>query len=411
MNHPGYLFNNYSLRDICESKKQDLLKKIDSEQSEYLANVNINDYLEYLYSEFEMQAPIIDDNNIEIDQHEQKVERYNEFYTRVAYVDGVVMHILIPYTGDKNLFLANPSTYLTNFPQAGINNKYIVLEIGLSMSEVGTFNVIQIIQHQIDCIKRYLSFIENDLKEFNSKIKEIAQERINYRLENYKKICKMNSSLTYKINRNPDAPLTYKVPNIIKKFKFQKPSINSKEIIQEPEVDTKIYDDIIEVCSNMAKVMERSPSDFANMKEETIRSHFLVQLNGQFEGQATGETFNSNGKTDILIRNNNQNLFIAECKFWKGKKRYLATIDQLLGYVTYRDTKTAIFVFVKNKDFTKVCDEIKSSTSEHSNFVKYIDSYTPPKYTSVFRCEFKNENDNEKHFYLTVMAFCIPPKV
>jgi hypothetical protein len=31
-------------------------------------------------------------------------------------------------------------------------------------------------------------------------------------------------------------------------------------------------------------VMERSPSAFASMGEEDIRQHFLVQLNGQFEG-------------------------------------------------------------------------------------------------------------------------------
>ena len=50
----------------------------------------------------------------------------------------------------------------------------------------------------------------------------------------------------------------------------------------------------------MTHVMERSPSAFATADEETLRQHFLVQLNGHFEGQATGETFNAAGKTDIL---------------------------------------------------------------------------------------------------------------
>ena len=147
---------------------------------------------------------------------------------------------------------------------------------------------------------------------------------------------------------------------------------------------------------------------FAEMEEEDLRTHFLVQLNGHYQGQATGETFNSNGKTDILIRNDNQNVFIAECKFWKGQKVYLATIDQLLGYVTYRDTKTAIFVFVKNIDFTNICEKIKSATEQHENFIKFINDYKPPKDSSAFRCEFKNKNDEEKHFYITVMDFCIP---
>ena len=408
MSHPGYLFNNYYLRDVLESKNQDLLRKIDNESSEYLANVNIDDYLEYLYSEFEMQIPTIDEDNIEINQHEQKVERYNETYTRIGHVDGVVMNILIPYTGDKNLFLARPSTYTTMFPQAGINTQFIVIEMGLSISEVETINVHQIIQQQINCIKIYLGYTEKDIINFNSTIKTIAKEYIEYRINKYRKICEMNKVLPYKIQKNPNAQTTYKVPTIIKKVNIKKPTAKQRKNISEPTLEIDEYNNIIQICSDMAMVMERSPKAFVNMGEEDLRTHFLVQLNGQYQGQATGETFNSNGKTDILIRNDNQNVFIAECKFWKGKKGYLSTIDQLLGYVTYRDTKTAVFMFVRNKNFTETFQQMKETVIEHSNFVRIIDSYIPPKNSSAFRCKFKNQNDEEKHFYITIMAFCIP---
>lgn len=45
----------------------------------------------------------------------------------------------------------------------------------------------------------------------------------------------------------------------------------------------------------MTRVMERSPSAFVKAAEETIRDHILVQLNGQFEGNAMGEVFNAAG--------------------------------------------------------------------------------------------------------------------
>ena len=51
---------------------------------------------------------------------------------------------------------------------------------------------------------------------------------------------------------------------------------------------------------------------------------------------------------------------------------------------------------------------MKLATSSHSNFVSYIDSYSPPENTSAFRCKFTNKNDCNKHFYITVMAFHIP---
>jgi hypothetical protein len=61
-----------------------------------------------------------------------------------------------------------------------------------------------------------------------------------------------------------------------------------------------------------------------------------------FKAQATGETFNFQGKTDILIRVEAKNVYIAECKFWKGEKTLLATLDQLLSYLSWRDTKAAL---------------------------------------------------------------------
>jgi len=112
------------------------------------------------------------------------------------------------------------------------------------------------------------------------------------------------------------------------------------------------YERILEITSNMATVMERSPETFAQLGEEHIRQHFLVQLNGTYAGNATGETFNYNGKTDILVRRNNLNLFIAECKFWRGEKALSDTIDQLLNYATWRDTRLAIFLFNRNRDLS-----------------------------------------------------------
>jgi len=41
-------------------------------------------------------------------------------------------------------------------------------------------------------------------------------------------------------------------------------------------------------------------------------------LNTHYEGGATGETFNAAGKTDILIRVEDRNVFIGECKWWSG---------------------------------------------------------------------------------------------
>jgi hypothetical protein len=103
--------------------------------------------------------------------------------------------------------------------------------------------------------------------------------------------------------------------------------VSSGKFQPEPALAMAEYDEILGIIRNMVHVMERSPKAFEKMGEEDLRTQFLVQLNGQYEGRATGETFNYQGKTDILIREGDRNVFIAECKFWAGEKQYLQTID------------------------------------------------------------------------------------
>lgn len=97
------------------------------------------------------------------------------------------------------------------------------------------------------------------------------------------------------------------------------------------------------------------------MDEEALRSHFLVQLNGHYEGQATGETFDYEGKTDILIRVGGKNIFIGECKYWDGPKKLLETLDQLASQTTWKDTKVAAIIFNRRKDFSAVLKAIQET--------------------------------------------------
>lgn len=112
--------------------------------------------------------------------------------------------------------------------------------------------------------------------------------------------------------------------------------------------------------------MERKPSLYTGKDEEGIRDFFLTQLELGFTGgTVTGETFNRVGKTDILLKNTDgTNLFVGECKFWKGEKVFLDTISQLLSYLTCQDSKTSILVFVKNESITKVIETAKHSLKQ-----------------------------------------------
>jgi hypothetical protein len=164
------------------------------------------------------------------------------------------------------------------------------------------------------------------------------------------------------------------------------------------------YEEILSVISNMVTVMERNPKTFAGIEEEALRDHFLVQLNGKYKGQATGETFNKKGKTDILIRVDGKNIFIAECKFWGGEKKLKETLDQLLGYTTWRDTKLALLIFNRNKNFSAVLEQISEVMKNHPTFTQEL--FYPSE--TGFRFILHHPEDKNRELLLTVLAFEIP---
>ena len=137
---------------------------------------------------------------------------------------------------------------------------------------------------------------------------------------------------------------------------------------------------------------------------KTCGNTSLVQLNGQYEGQATGETFNYEGKTDILVRAEDKNVFIAECKFWSGPSGLRDALNQLLGYTSWRDTKTALLVFNRDRDMSTIIDKIPEVVMEHPNY-KASCVYGSE---TAFRFIFANRDDPSREFTLTILAFDVP---
>ena len=150
--------------------------------------------------------------------------------------------------------------------------------------------------------------------------------------------------------------------------------------------------------------MERLPSTYANKQEEDLRDYLLIPLCTHYQN-STGETFNKKGKTDILIRHEGSNVFVGECKFWKGIKAFHETIDQILGYLTWRDSKAAIVCFVNNKELNPVLKQIATGAPQHLCFVRLESK----KAESWLQFEFRLKSDPTRNVHLAVLCFHFPP--
>jgi len=315
----------------------------------------------------------------------------------------------VPFEGDNTLLSYQPTSlrYSPSFNSPGLDNHEIVYYFKLD-SQTSEEQLQRDLNSLLEIIKTNVANLNSDINKFNIQLKEIIKNQVNLRIEEIKKTSDVVSKLDIKLKKRGDAPKTYVIPIKKKRIELVVSKIQTETPSSlEPTLSNQTYEEILNIIENMSLVMERSPSAFINMKEEDLRVHFLVQLNGQYEGEAMGEVFNLEGKTDILIRQKGKNIFIAECKFWKGEKEYLEAIDQLLNYVSWRDTKTSIILFNKNKDSSKVLKQLPEIIKKHTHFINQ-EKYEKE---NAFRFVMKNKNDEGKTFILTTKLFDVPIQI
>ena len=401
------LFSKYDWFSLKDNQIAELKKEIASYNGNQLLNTSVHDLSNFFAEKYRIDVPVLDRDRIIADQREEKVDvshrfDYVHFGAGPHHVPGTSIEISIPFDGDHQMFQVQPTRYCLSPPRAIVRKDALVLTIvGV---ELNAEQVRSNIDANLKNIDEYLTSQKNDAEPFNASLLNLARVEIEARRTKLLANQNLVSSLGFALKQNPNSPMTYSAPNVRRKFAPSPPPASSSPFRPEPCLPDAEYEHILQVIHNMAHVMERSPAAFAKMDEEALRTHFLVQLNGHYEGQATGETFNSVGKTDILIRANDKNIFIGECKFWGGPKMLTETIDQLLGYSSWRDTKVAVLVFNRNKSLSKVLESVQATTSSHSNCKRVIG----PQSETSFRYVFSHLNDANREMTVTVMVFDVP---
>jgi hypothetical protein len=358
-----------------------------------------------LYNEHAPVLPVLKRSGAEAEQYEAHVPAFlqpNGHYAHGDRVQGTVYSLIVPFTGDAEYFGYEPNVNDFRKPCARIGDGFIRLEIAgpkLTVEQIEKY-----FDSTQDNVDHYLMRCKETLDSFTQNFPLTMHIAVRARIAKLKQDSAVICGLKYNLRVRDDAPRTFEAPTVRRKIL---PVISTTPSLKgelTPILAEDHYQRIISILVLMNQVMERSPKAFARMGEEDIRTHYLVQLNGHYEGNATGETFNLEGKTDISIRVDGTVIFVAELKFWDGPKSLREAIDQLLRYVTWRDTKTALVVFARNKDFTKVVAAAVAETSTHLNFK----SGPIKEGDTRFRYVFKNKNDPDREFSLTLLLFDVP---
>ncbi|MBN8491036.1 MAG: hypothetical protein J0M00_06365 [Burkholderiales bacterium] len=404
----GLLFVTHDLDHSLRSTMQSMRHELEALDENRLLNTAPDDLKRYLVEKHSV-TPITllrdqwyaDHEDVPVDVRHDPM-RWIDDRSRPAIVAGERIDVRIPFDGEAELFYAKANTFTMNPPRAVIEKNELLLRFESPADQPR--DVRALVDRTLADIEQHLGWQRPMIDAHNAALPGAAEQAISERRNRLLARSQRAEALGIPIRRRADAPKTYALPTVKRKAVPTLPPATTAQFKPEPALAMELYEHILKVVQDMALVMERSPDAFKAMNEEALRQHFLVQLNGQFEGKATGETFNMAGKTDILLREGDRNVFIAECKFWKGPKAFGEAIDQLLGYATWRDGKTAILVFNRGVETSTVLTGIEAVAKAHANFKRAMDW----PHESGFRYALHSSGDKNRELVLTVLVFHVP---
>ena len=397
-------FSGIESYSYFEQLNQDIITEINSKKKEYILGVDEIEFKQYLKDKFSLEPLEILKDTEKTSQPTISTESNRNPYFGGDYKqDAYNFTFTYSFLGSANLFRVRSSTFVVTSHEINVNESLNTVSFSFKIYQK---DPAEFTREKTSAFNSAFANVENinrDVAGWNQKLSGIIDTHFRNRKQHFLSENDFFSAINLKINS--DSNTNFSVPVVRKKIVPQPTVPNEKEFASEPLLATKIYDDILKEIYNSGKGMEKKPSLYLGKDEEGLRDQFLFILESRYDGTtASGETFNRAGKTDILLKyaNDGSNLFVAECKFWHGTEEFLKAISQLFDrYLTWRDSKTALLIFVKNKDFTNVLNTIKSEIIKHP----YYKSSKGERGESSYSYIFSLPQDNKKSVFFEVIAF------
>lgn len=407
------MFNkSYPIKVYFNKVSNYLLKKLDQYPIDQLCKYSDDEINDIFIDNLKIEKVEFDHNNKHKSMVKTKIKQDNNTYNSrnrgindCVFEDAFELTVSIPVvSGDINFLIYHPNTEII-FVNGHSNAKYRINDI-TNCVEV-TFNIMKsiFVNKTSASINEYVNNefskqayelftltnkLNSEIEEFNNNLLSFAKKYIESRKkeQDFTNMIIQSTGIELKeVTQPAQEEMKTDLESRIKKEQLQFPKEKNK--IVESNLDDNMYKSIMKCIYSFLSNSESNPQTMDKLGEEDIRNTILWNLNTNLF-KATGETFRKNGKTDICIQFNDNKVFIAECKIWKGEKSLLSAINQLDGYSTWRDDKVAILFFNKDKvNFDDAINSFKEAIKKHIRFLNIKEIKK-----NYFECEFKNNLGN-----------------
>lgn len=373
------LFSSQHLSELLDARMASALASVDAIDSNEILQRPPEQVIDELFHDYRVPSTKLDRDGRVGKLDETKVDVRGDFSraiydtSRPVLVPATRIEYRVPFIG-PNLFGHRPNRYSLGPPRARIEGSNVVVSCSIpnDVLEKQRQPAIDELNREIDKIEEHLSWISNDLDKWEPQLRRAIESRVQKRRSDLLMMLDTASMLGVPIIRDDAVAKTLAVP-VPRRRPAPRPQTGSayESFTPEPSISEEDFEKIVTDIGSVLAGFERFPIAHANASEEHLRDQIVVSLNAIYGG-GSAESFSKKGKTDIYLPWENNAVFLAECKWWHGQKKFRdEALPQLLNrYIVWRDTHTAIVLFIKNKDVSAIISKATNSIREHPRFVK-----------------------------------------
>lgn len=397
------LFETVHFSEFALGLRERVRAEVAAEPADRLLGMDEAEYLAYLESKYRLE-PIrfhMDQKLASAQEVRIPARRFPPgFYVAEgeSYPKQVIT-IHVPFSGDEQLFRVRPSQWLMRTFEAGQTAGKIAFDV-IDFWAQG--------DHLKEAINSACTFLEqqagnlaSDVGGWNGNLKSLVHQLVQAQKKECLQRKQALSAIGIPLLSNGAVPATFAVPVQAKRIEVPKPSSAPGAFRPDPTMDEADFAKIVSILSDTGQAFERTPAVHTTQSEEGIRDHLLMVLSTHYKN-ASGETFRVRGKTDLLVPHEDGALFVAEVKVWSGPKSFVGAIDQLLSYLTWRDSKAALIMLVRQSGFSEIVSQVPALAQGHARWSSVISEDGP---TARFVYRMSLPSDQSRKIRLAVLLF------
>ena len=320
MSRSDYLFAEGDLSGTIDNFRQKLSTEIGALSPAQLLPVDDAQVCAHFVAEFSVAQIELHEEALELIEPREVEEDMRGDYGRSYQRRMLEFRFEIPFSGDPNLFRLQPSAFSLNPPSAEVTGDRLVVTM-LRADRDGSA-IKRELEETLASVRRCIGSQRQQIEAWNQSLPALVSQLVAARRKKLMADKQLVTELPFRIRRRGESA-SYTFPLQRKSVTPPLPPAKAGPLAKpEPALEMAVYEEILETLAGMSVTMERCPSAFVNLDEESLRMQFLIPLNSKFRARQAAKLSTRPARPTFWSSTRIASYLWRSASFGKGAKAY-----------------------------------------------------------------------------------------